>query len=77
MQLTVFTTIFHIFLFIQSCQAILNTNAKSNVALYWVRQFVQSISISTHSPNRVKERVSSGFPIFAHNLLSMLYKLDL
>ncbi|PMD31543.1 glycoside hydrolase family 18 protein [Hyaloscypha variabilis F] len=35
MQLTVFTTIFHIFIFIQSCQAILSTNAKSNVALYW------------------------------------------
>lgn len=43
MQPTVFTTIFHIFIFVQSCQAILSTNAKSNVALYWVRQIVQSV----------------------------------
>ena len=36
MQLTVFTTILQIFILIQKCQAILNLNAKSNVALYWV-----------------------------------------
>jgi len=43
MQLTVFTTIIHIFIFIQECRAVLNLNAKSNVALYWVSHSMKSM----------------------------------
>ncbi|KAE9366577.1 carbohydrate-binding module family 18 protein [Stipitochalara longipes BDJ] len=35
MHLTVFTTIINIFILSQSCQAVYNSNAKSNIALYW------------------------------------------